>query len=128
MRRDERRHEERFPRDRLPPMGLRLLWTSRVIVIPSTGPVIAPRVSGPLGYDRGETFSAPGRSAAPSGDSPMQRLLAVLSVTLLAATLGARAAGQPPSTPGTTDQQLQKDKQQAAFDQERLRREFTAFQ
>jgi hypothetical protein len=58
----------------------------------------------------------------------MQRLLAVLSVTLMAVSLSVRAADQPPSKPDTTDQQLQKDRQQAAYDQERLRREFSAFQ
>src|SRR5690349_323062 len=58
----------------------------------------------------------------------MSRVLAVLSVTLLAASLGVRAAQPPASPPATADQELQKAKQQAAFEQERLRREFNAFQ
>src|SRR5262249_11521336 len=62
------------------------------------------------------------------GDFPMQRFLAVLSVTLLAVSLSVRAADQPPANQGSTDQQLQKDKQQAAYDQQRLQREFSAFQ
>src|SRR5262245_12024215 len=58
----------------------------------------------------------------------MQRLLAGLCVTLLAVSLSVRAADQPPTKPDPGDQQLQKDKQQAAYDQERIRREFSAFQ
>src|SRR5262245_32693891 len=61
----------------------------------------------------------------------MKRLLAVLSVTLLAASVSVRAADQPtPAQPAKSiaDQELERAKQQAAFDQARLQREFSAFQ
>jgi hypothetical protein len=53
----------------------------------------------------------------------MPRLLTVLTIALLAASVNLRA-DEP--KPAVTDSQ--KDKQQAAFEQERLRREFSAFQ
>jgi hypothetical protein len=55
----------------------------------------------------------------------MQRFFAILTVTLLAASFTLRADDTPPKP---ADQEFQKDKQQAAFEQERLRREFSAFQ
>jgi hypothetical protein len=61
----------------------------------------------------------------------MQRLLAVLSVTLLTVSVSVRAADQPtPAQPAKSvaDQDLEKAKQQAAFEQARLQREFSAFQ
>src|SRR5690349_23600564 len=57
----------------------------------------------------------------------MPRVLAVLTATLLAASVAVRAA-DPLASAAVTDQELQKAKQQAAFEQERLRREFKAFQ
>ncbi|HEY1380024.1 MAG TPA: hypothetical protein VGF55_24690 [Gemmataceae bacterium] len=55
----------------------------------------------------------------------MSRVLAVITATFLAATVAVRAADAPKPA---GDQGTQKDKQQAAFEQERLRREFSAFQ
>jgi hypothetical protein len=55
----------------------------------------------------------------------MQRVLAVMTVALLAASVSLRAADPPKPA---ADQELQKAKQQAAYEQERLRREFSAFQ
>jgi hypothetical protein len=52
----------------------------------------------------------------------MKRVFAVLTAALVATGISLRAADAPP----TTD--LQKDKQQAAYTQERLRREFAAFE
>jgi hypothetical protein len=54
----------------------------------------------------------------------MKRVLAVLTVTLLAGTVSLRAA----DTPATADPGIKKDQQQAAYEQERLRREFAAFE
>jgi hypothetical protein len=54
----------------------------------------------------------------------MKRALAVLTVTVLALSISLRAA----DAPVVGDQNLQKSKQQAAYEQERLRREFAAFQ
>src|SRR5439155_9717053 len=59
----------------------------------------------------------------PPGTHPMRCVLTVMTVALLAASVSLRADDAPPKP---TD--LQKDKQQAAFEQERLRREFSAFQ
>jgi hypothetical protein len=69
-------------------------------------------------------FYAIGVVVAP-GTSAMKRVLAVLTVTFLAASvsLSLRAADTPP-----TDSNTKKDQQQAAYEQERLRREFAAFQ
>jgi hypothetical protein len=63
--------------------------------------------------------------------NPMRRLLAGLSVALLFGV--ALSAADPPSPkpatpPAATDAELERLKQQAAFDQERLRRQFNAFQ
>lgn len=59
----------------------------------------------------------------------MRRVLAALTATLFAGSLALRAAdAPPPSAAAPTDQELQKAKQQAAFEQERLRRQFNAFQ
>src|SRR5438874_2153003 len=60
----------------------------------------------------------------------MQRAFAVLTVALLAASFSVRAVGQQPTPPpkSAADQDLEKAKQQAAYEQERLRREFNAFQ
>jgi len=55
----------------------------------------------------------------------MPRVLAVITATFLAATVAVRAAD---TARPAADQDAQKDKQQAAFEQERLRREFSAFQ
>src|SRR5262245_55879119 len=90
-----------------------MLGSDRRIVIPASGPFRpAPRI--------GRSREIVCRSAT-GGVDPMRRLPAVLTV-LLAATV-ARAADAPPS-----DQELQKAKQQAAFEQERLRRQFGDFQ
>ena len=56
----------------------------------------------------------------------MPRLFAILTATLLAVTFTVRAADPPAPAPATSDQTLDKAKQQAAFEQERLRREFSA--
>src|SRR5438105_7028482 len=53
----------------------------------------------------------------------MKRAFAVLTAALLATSVSLRAADTP-----ATDPSLQKDKQQAAYEQERLRREFAAFE
>lgn len=55
----------------------------------------------------------------------MQRFLSIAAATILASMVSLQAADQPKSA---ADQELQKDKQRAAFEQERLRREFSAFQ
>src|SRR5438105_4500320 len=53
----------------------------------------------------------------------MKRAFAVLTAALLATSVSLRAADTP-----TPAGDLQKDKQQAAYAQERLRREFAAFE
>src|SRR5262249_38090860 len=62
---------------------------------------------------------------------PMHRIAAVLTVLVLAA-FGAltqpRSLIAADATKSAVDSAAQKDKQQAAFEQERLRREFSAFQ
>ena len=59
----------------------------------------------------------------------MRRVLAALTAALCAGSLALRAAdAPPPSAAAPADQELQKAKQQAAFEQERLRRQFSAFQ
>ncbi len=55
----------------------------------------------------------------------MKRVLAVLTVTFLVASVSLRAADAPAPA---VDSTAKKDQQQAAFEQERLRREFAAFQ
>jgi hypothetical protein len=54
----------------------------------------------------------------------MKRVFAVLTIALLTATVSLRAA----DTPSAVDPNTKKDQQQAAYEQERLRREFTAFE
>ena len=55
----------------------------------------------------------------------MKRVLAAVTVAVLGASISLRAADLPAPA---SNQELQKSKQQAAYEQERLRREFAAFQ
>lgn len=59
----------------------------------------------------------------------MKRLCVALIATAVALGPSARAADEPPAKPPvSTDADLQKTKQAAAFEQERLRRQFSEFQ
>src|SRR5688572_21374910 len=102
-----------------------MLWSGRVIVIPPTGPDTSPPV-GPAGSGpRLLPDASPGCPFAPTRATFMRRAVAVLTATLLAASLGLRAA-DPPAPAPAADQDLQKIKQQAAYEQEKLRRQFGA--
>src|SRR4051812_2113372 len=104
-----------------------MLTGRRQIVIPPSDPdILSP--SDPVGAGPRPASSATRAPVAPARRAiPMTRVLAVLTAAALALGLTARAADTPPAAPAG-DGDLQKTKQAAAFEQERLRRQFGEFQ
>src|SRR5947209_9553990 len=99
----------------------------QIVISPSDPDILSPSDS----VGAGPRPASPATRARPvpaRGAVPMNRVLVVLTIAVVALGLTGRAADNPPAAPPAVDSDLQKTKQSAAFEQERLRRQFSEFQ